>query len=142
MRLGAVVLAGALALPSVTKGGELEVCQMRVEYDATARLFHAIYETEELCGDEPPRWVAIDFDVEHVVLETMNHPQGRRADCSDPAACNAGFYMRPVNFPAWVPSTIGRTYVIQARSVDNGGRANVEFSFGRDGGLTVTSPAP
>lgn len=143
MRLGAaVVLAGALAVPSVAKGGELEVCQMRVEYDAGARLFRAVYETEELCGEAPPRWVATDFDVEHVVLETMNAPHGRRADCGNPATCNVGFFMRPVNFAAWVPSTVGRTYALQARSDANGGRASVAFSFARDGALTVVAPAP
>ncbi len=136
MKLTALALPLALAAgPIAAQPPGLETCSMHIEQKGD--LMRAVYDTPELCGSLPPRWVAIDFWVEYVQLETMNYPGGRRADCSDPTACNVGFYMRPVNFGAWVPSKPGQPYAIQARSDEGGGRATIYLTWTR-GGVKVT----
>ncbi len=132
MKLTALALPLALAAgPIAAQTPGLETCSMHIEQKGD--LMRAVYDTPELCGALPPRWVAIDFWVEHVQMETMNYPSGRRADCSDPAAGNVGFYIRPVNFPAWVPSMPGQPYAIQARSDEGGGRATIYLTWTRSG---------
>jgi hypothetical protein len=133
----------ALALPLALVSGParagqpgVEQCQMHIEQEGD--LFHAVYDTPELCGSDRPRWVAIDLWVEYVQMETMDYPHGRRVDCDDPSICNAGWYMRPVNFEAWQPSVAGAAYAIQARSVEGGGRATVYITWNRKGALAVT----
>lgn len=89
------------------------------------------------CGPTP-RWVAIDLDVQALFMETMQYPNGRRADCSDPASCNVGRYMTPVRFEEWLPSEVGRAYGIQVRDPENGAnRATMYLTFNRDGSVTV-----
>jgi hypothetical protein len=137
--VGVLAVAGLLQGVSLAHAG-MEQCEMRVE-DAGAGMFRAVYENR-FCGEAPPHWVAIDMWVEHVEMETMNFPAGRRADCSDPTTCNVGWYMRPTNFGAWVPSIAGATYAIQARSDAGGGRFTVYLTMARSGVVNVSAVPP
>jgi hypothetical protein len=139
--VGVLVVAGLLQGAADAHAGEgMEQCEMRVE-DAGAGMFRAVY-LNRFCGEAPPHWVAIDMWVEHVELETMNYPAGRRADCSDPMTCNVGWYMRPTNFGSWIPSIAGATYAIQARSDAGGGRATVYLTMDRSGAIITVGAVP
>jgi len=129
MKLSTVAMAGALALPAVAGGQPAEpTCVVRVDFDAKAQLFHAVYETPDTCGAERPRWVPIDVDVVDLAMELRNEEHGRRFGCA-PEGC-LGSYMRPLG-------PTGGPYAIQARSSEGGGRATIHVSIGRDGSLSV-----
>jgi hypothetical protein len=103
-------------------------CEMHVDFDESSQLFHAVYDTLELCGEDgspaPPTWVLIDYEPDHLDMAVTDDP------ATKPANGWQGYYMRPLG-PA------GGPYAIQARSGYNNGRATIYVTIQPSGAVTL-----
>lgn len=134
-----LALSFLAAIASQALPGELQQCEMHVEFEQRSGLLRAFYDTSEpgecYPEDEPlalwhPLWVQADFQTAQMGMAVMDYPVGRRNDQ------NRGWYMMPLA-PPYGPAG---TFEIQARSGWNNGRANVTVTVTKGGRISVQQP--